>query len=174
MEEEQLTEDTVQRLRARWNGESINQIVVTLNEGKSITSIVKTATKNTDIPCEKGFIDLRGIDLSHQNLRGPWKIEEEERFRMGVMLEKADLSHADLSWSLLPRADLKCANLREANLDHTELIFADLTAADLTGANLQGAWLLYTRLHDAVVTEDQLASRRNLGQMDFDYHAYER
>lgn len=176
MEEKPLSEEIVQRLRDRWNAGIRSRLVSALNEGASLASVVESMSgeAETPEPCPEGYLDLRGIDLSHLNLRGPWKVQGEERFRTGVALERVDLSHADLSWALLPRAVLRGSILRYADLNHAELIYADLSGADLSGADLRGAWLLYTQLYDAVVTEEQLASRRNLGQMDFDYHAYER
>jgi uncharacterized protein YjbI with pentapeptide repeats len=148
--------------------------VIALNEGRSIRSVLDRVYVPPGCPPSESRLDLRGIDFSHQNLRGPWKLADDERKRIGVHLEEADLTGANLSWAILPRANLRGALLRHADLDHAELIYSDLSGADLDGASLEGAWLLYTKFHDTNITTEQLESRQNLGQMDFDYHAYER
>jgi hypothetical protein len=38
---------------------------------------------------------------------------------------------------------------------------------------MQDAWLLDTKFYNSKITEKQLNSRRNLGQLDFDYRAFE-
>ena len=169
-----LRKAQVQQLRERWKGNVVNRIVVALNEARSIQPILRRVPLPEGVPASDRRLDLRGIDFSHQNLRGPWKFEGDIRTRRGVDLEGADLTAADLNWAILLRANLTRVILRDGNLDHAELVYADLSGADLTGASLEGAWLLYTNLHGAKITEEQLRSRRNLGQMDFDYHAYER
>ena len=169
-----LSEKEVTLLRERWKGNVVNRIVVALNEGRSIAPILRRVPVPEGVVPSEGRLDLRGIDLSHQNLRGPWMFEEGKRRREGANLEGADLTAADLSWTILLRARLREGILRDADLNHAELVYADLSGADLTGADLRGAWLLYTKFHEAAITDAQLESRQNLGQMDFDYHAYER
>ncbi len=159
-------------VKSRWDYDLINRIVVALNEGAPIDGILKDVPVYESLPPTEKRIDLRGIDFSHQNLRGPWHIEEGRRLRTGVDLHDADLTFADLSWAIMPRANLRGALLVDANLQNTELIYADLSEADLKGAKMEGTWLLDTVFTGANVTEQQLAVRRKLGQLDFDYHAY--
>jgi len=168
-----LNSEQVQWLHDRWKGDITNKIIIALNEGRSLDPILKKLKKLPDIPNVDLRLDLRYIDLSHQNLRGPWKKEGDRRVRSGVNLQNADLTGANLTWVIMPCADLTNSLLYDANLQSAELIHSDFTKADLTGADLSGAWLLGTKFHFAKVTEVQLQSRRNLGQMDFDYHAFE-
>jgi uncharacterized protein YjbI with pentapeptide repeats len=160
-------------LRERWSRDMINSIVLALNQGLSIRSILRELPQTRAPGISSRMLDLRGIDLSHQNLRGPWKVQGGMRRRAGVNLKSADLSGAFLQWVILPNADLRNARLHHAVLQDAELIHANLSGADLTGADLTGAWLLFTNFRGACVTETQLHSRRNLGQLDFDYHAFE-
>jgi uncharacterized protein YjbI with pentapeptide repeats len=165
--------EAIQWLRDRWKGDLVNRIVIALNEGREIQSVLGEVPQNPEVPSVAGRIDLRGINLSHQNLRGPWEIKGEERVRVGVNLRDVDLAGAILNWVILPRADLRGAILKDVDLRNAELIYSDLSDADLTGAEMQGAWLLETKFYGAKITEEQLKSRRNLGQLDFDYLAYE-
>jgi uncharacterized protein YjbI with pentapeptide repeats len=160
-------------LHDRWDGDVINHLVIALNEGREIASILAEVPKDKTIPARRDVLDLRGIDFSHQNLRGPWKRKGEERSRTGILLRGADLTGADMSWAILPRADFRGSFLKEADFRNAELIYADFSETDLSDARFDGAWLLDTRFYDAKVTEEQLHRRRNLGQLDFDYHAYE-
>lgn len=164
---------TIEKLRQRWTGDVVNQIVVALNEGRSIEAVLENVPYNKEDLSFSDRLDLRGIDLSHQNLRGPWEIREGQRIRVGVNLRNVDLTGAILLWTILPRADLRGALLQDADLRNAELIYADLSGADLTGATMEGAWLMDTKFHKAKVTEAQLESRRNLGQLDFAYYAFE-
>jgi uncharacterized protein YjbI with pentapeptide repeats len=173
MPPKRYSDEQIQKLRKRWTRPIINRIVRTCNEGGAIAELIAEIKADKDVPSLPDRMDLRGIDLSHQNLRGPWKIEEEKHVRTGVCLRGADLTGANLQWIILPRADLRDAILHDVNLANAELILSDLTGADLTGAELSGAWLLDTKFQKARVTKKQLQSRRNLGQLDFDYHAYE-
>jgi hypothetical protein len=173
MDSLQYTQEQKQWLQRRWSRRIINRIVIALNEEQDITGILGEVESDPQIPFLAGRTDLRGIDLSHQNLRGPWKLEKEKHVRTGVGLKGVDLTGANLEWGILPRADLRNGVLRDVNLADAELILADLTGADLTGADLSGAWLLDTKFRNAKITPGQLASRRNLGQLDFDYHAFE-
>lgn len=168
-----MDEVLLESLRARWSRDTINQIVLALNHGTSIRGILRglPRVESPDLPLR--MLDLRGIDLSHQNLRGPWKVREGIRKRAGIILKYADLTGALLQWTILPSADLRYARLVGAALQDAELIHADLSGADLTDADMTGAWLLYTKFRGTRITEAQLNSRRNLGQLDFDYHAYE-
>ena len=169
----EYTNQQMDWLRSRWTGDLINRIVIALNEGNDIAPIVNDVPRDEKIPTQKHRLDLRGIDFSHQNLRGPWERRAEERFRVGIRLPGADLTGAIMNWIILPRADLRGAILKNADLRSAELIYTDFSEADLTGAALDGAWLLDTKFFDAKITEEQLHRRRNLGQLDFDYHAYE-
>ena len=161
-----------EKIKSRWDYDLINRIVFALNEAAPIEDILKDVPADTSMPPSGKRLDLRGIDFSFQNLRGPWHIMEGRRLRMGVDLHDADLTGADLSWAMLPRANLRGALLADANLQNTELIYADFSEADLKGARMEGAWLLDTLFKGAEITEQQLAQRRKLGQLDFDYHAY--
>ncbi|OVE80375.1 hypothetical protein BVY01_00420 [bacterium I07] len=156
----------------RWNLDLVNQIVVALNLGASIIPLIQSAFP-TAYTTSEGLIDLRGIDFSHQNLRGPWINTEGTRSRSGVDLHETDLSGSDLKWAILPRANLKKSLLINADLRDSELIMADLSGADLTGADMTRVWLLNTKFHQAKISSNQLDSRRCLGQLDFDYHAFE-
>jgi uncharacterized protein YjbI with pentapeptide repeats len=169
-----LTKKQIQWFRNRWDRQLINQIVTALNDGEPIHQLVKDVIKDKDLPEYPEKLDLRGIDFSHQNLRGPWDIRNEKRIRIGVNLQRVDLTGADLSWALLPRSNLNESILLKTDLRNAELIYASLEKTELTDALMNGAWLLYTRFHGSNVTEQQLESRRNLEQMDFDYHAYEK
>lgn len=160
-------------LCTRWNPDLINKIVIALNQGLEIKSILEKIPQRDEIAPLPDKFDLRGIDLSFQNLRGPWSVKEDQRIRIGVSLKGADLSFANLAWAILPRADFRGAILRNTSLTNAELIFADFSGADLTGADLSGAWLLDTKFYGAKIKEEQLRTRRKLGQLDFDYRAYE-
>lgn len=173
MEPSHYTKAQKQWLQNRWTRQIVNDIVIAWNEGLVITDIMSEIKSDSRIPCLPDRLDLRGIDLSHQNLRGPWKMEGEKHVRTGVDLQGVDLTYANLEWIILPRANLRDAVLREVNLCNAELILADFTGADLTGADISGAWLLDTKFQKANITPEQLAKRRKLGQLDFDYHAYE-
>lgn len=168
-----LNREQLQNCKDRWDLQRLNEIVIALNNGQDIKPIIKEMDQDASLPPCFGSMDLRGINLSHQNLRGPWRHVDGKRKRIGVNLEGVDLNGADLSWALMPWANLKGARLRDVNLYCTELIYADLMETDLAGANLTGVWLLDTKMYRAIVTLDQLESRRKLGQLDFDYHAYE-
>ncbi|MFO7889190.1 MAG: pentapeptide repeat-containing protein [bacterium] len=160
-------------LNERWDRDLINKIVFALNEGKEISGLLKAVPQKKEIPFREKFIDLRGIDFSHQNLRGPWNIHNDQRFRQGICLKNADFSYANLAWVILPRADLQGSLFIETDLSNAELIYSDLSHTDLTGADMNEAWLLDTKFYESKVTEEQLKSRMNIEQMDFDYHAYE-
>ncbi len=164
--------EKVHWLCTRWNPDLINKIVITLNQGLEIKSILEEVPQRDDIAPLPERFDLRGIDFSFQNLRGPWSVKNEERIRIGVNLKNADLSFANLTWAILPRADFRRAVLRNASLTNAELIFADFSEADLTDADMNGAWLLDTKFYGAKIKEEQLRTRRKLGQLDFDYRAY--
>ena len=161
-----------QNLVNRWNADLINQVVVRLNSGIEFKSLLKKFNLPEGISPSDKRLDLRGIDLSHQNLSGPWKKIKGKKVRCGVDLSNTDLIYANLEWVLLPRAKLINSSLVCTNLQNAELIFADLSGANLAEANLSGAWLWDTVMKNANVTEEQLQARRNLDQMDFDYHAY--
>jgi len=167
-----LRSDQVAFLRARWDRNLINRIVNGLNAGVGVASLLQDLKQHAEAPPFSGRIDLRGIDLSHQNLRGPWIFIDEIKKRSGIALTMADLSHANLAWALLPRADFRGALMEDVRLDSAELIHADFSGAELTGATFEGAWLLDTRFKEATIEEAQLKRRRKLGQLDFDYHAF--
>lgn len=160
-------------LRERWSGDLIIRIVIALNEALPLEPVLRDVKVPSGLELSGTEPDLRGIDLSHQNLRGPWQTTPAGRTRTGVDLSGEDLSGADLSWALLPRADLRGTRLTGADLSHAELIMADLRGADLTGAVLKEAWLLDTKFQGAKIEAAQLEERRKLGQLDFDYHAFE-
>ena len=160
-------------LRDRWDSRLINRIVIALNEGCSIESLLDETPQNSEISPARGRLDLRGIDLSHQNLRGPWEFKGDQRHRSGVKLNGADLSYSILAWVILPKADLRGAIMKGTDLSNAELIYADLSDTDMTDACLKDAWLLDTLFHGGNISKAQLSARRNLGQLDFDYHAYE-
>ena len=167
-----LGEKEIRQLRDRWDSQIVNEIVIALNEGESIDDVLKKVADTQSDTSSSGRWDLRGIDLSHQNLRGPWKHVGDEQRRIGIKLPNADFTGADLSWAIIPRADFRRGVFRDADLSNAELIHADFSEADLTGAVFHGAWLLDTKFYGAKVMEEQLHRRRNLGQLDFDYHAY--
>ena len=60
---------TAEKLINRWDYDLINKIVLTLNEGKDITELLKELPQVKSAPARKDKLDLRGINLSHQNLR---------------------------------------------------------------------------------------------------------
>ncbi len=165
--------EVVQRLRARWTSTLISQIVTALNQGLLLQPILEGMPSDPDLPAASGNPDLRGIDLSFQNLRGPWTFTGNERARTGVTLRRADLCYSNLNWTVLLRADLRDALFCYACMRDAELILADCSGADFTGSDLQNAWFLDTRLTGARISPEQLKTRRNLGQLDFDYHAFE-
>ncbi len=173
MPESPFSEEQVKNLRARWNRDAIIKIVIALNEGNPVEPLLSDIPKPDEMPLTDRKLDLRGIDLSYQNLRGPWVQKDAERYRRGITLASADLSAANFSWAILPKADLCNAILIDADLDYAELIYADFSGADLTGAKLDSAWMLDTKFQNAKITEEQLRTRRALGQLDFDYHAFE-
>lgn len=173
MTDSPLTDEQKKVLQKRWSRDLINKIVIALNEGVSIKPLLADIPKQDDLPSTDRDLDLRGIDLSYQNLRGPWVQEEAERYRKGIVLPKVDLTAANFAWAILPKADLSNSLLIDVDFNHAELIYANFNSADLTGANLESAWMLDTKFHDAIISEEQLHSRRALGQLDFDYHAFE-
>ncbi|MFH1941862.1 MAG: pentapeptide repeat-containing protein [bacterium] len=173
MTNRKYNDEAMQWLRERWTADMINHIVVALNEGRTIDSVLEDLPQDEMLPHHPNRMDLRGIDFSHQNLRGPWEFDGDRRQRCGVVLKKADLTGANLSWVILPKADLREALFIDADLKDAELIYSNLSKADLTGADMRGAWLLDTKFIGAKIGEEQLKSRRNLGQLDFDYYAYE-
>src|SRR4030042_2991423 len=121
----------LEKLKSRWRRDAINMIVLGLNSGESIGTLIKKCYQAGN--CRLEFeTDLRGIDLSFQNLRGPWHHEQGLRSRKGVDLSGMDLTGADLSWSILPKACLKGSILKYASLRDAELIMADLSGADLS------------------------------------------
>jgi len=166
-------EEKVHWLRTRWDPRLINKIVIALNQGLEIKSILEEVSQRDDIAPLPDRFDLRGIDLSFQNLRGPWAFKDGQRIRVGVNLRNGDLTFANLTWAILPRADFRGVILKNVSLTNAELIFADFSEADLTGADMSGAWLLGTKFYGAKIKEEQLRTRRKLGQLDFDYRAYE-
>ncbi len=170
----EYSSDELKWLRSRWERDLINHIVIALNEGNPINTLILEVERDEQLPAAEGKRDFRGIDFSHQNIRGPWTVKKECRYRKGVSLADSDFSCADFSWVSLPRADLSNCLLCQADLNYAELILADFSGSDLTGADLTNAWLLDTKFQDAKVTEEQLHSRQCLGQLDFDYYAYER
>ncbi len=167
------TEEQRRWLISRWDYDLINRIVIALNEARPIDILVEKVKQKKSIPECAGELDMRGIDLSHQNLRGPWATIDGKRVRRGVSLRNVDLTFANLNWVILPHADLRGGVFVHADLRDAELIYSDLSGADLSGADMRGAWLIDTKFYDAKVTQQQLKSRRNLGQLDFDYHAFE-
>ena len=168
-----FSEDQIKILRARWNRDAIIKIVIALNEGDPVKPLLAEIPKSPEMPPTECDLDLRGIDLSFQNLRGPWIQDGNERHRRGITLASADLTAANFYWAILPKADLRDAILIDVDLDYAELIYADFSGADLAGAKLDSAWMLDTKFQNAKITEEQLRARRNLGQLDFDYHAFE-
>ena len=89
-----LNSEQMRWLRDCWKGDITNKIVITLNEGLSLNPILKKLKKKFDIPDNEDRMDLRYIDLSHQNLRGPWKQDGERQVRGGVNLKDVDLTSA--------------------------------------------------------------------------------
>ena len=162
----------VQALRNRWSSDLVIQVVIALNRGEPLYPAIQRCPECNAGATEKPF-DLRGIDLSFQNLRGPWHETGSGRQRTGVKLSDCDLSYANLNWTILLRADLSNTLLVGADMRDCELILADCSGADFTGAAMQNAWMLDTLLKNAVISRNQLKARRNIGQMDFDIHAYE-
>lgn len=158
----------------RWDRNLINRLVFALNSGKVITALLQQIPQDDSISADRKMVDLRGVDFSHQNLRGPWKTKDEKRYRAGISLENADFSCANLSWAIVPHANLKRAVFYEADLSNAELIYSDLSYTDFKNAAMEGAWFLDTKLYESNITEKQLSKRRNIEQMDFYYHAYEK
>ena len=144
------SEDQMQRLKKRWTRQLINDIVRACNDGGVLVDIIAELGGDNDVSPFPDRMDLRGIDLSHQNLRGPWIVKEGKHVHAGVCLRNSDLTGADLRWVILPRADLRDAILRDVDLSNAELILSDLTGADLTNADLTGAWLLDTKFQNAM------------------------
>ncbi|HEX9988696.1 MAG TPA: toll/interleukin-1 receptor domain-containing protein [Chloroflexia bacterium] len=85
--------------------------------------------------------DLIGVHLKRAQLMGADLI--------GANLKRAQLMGADLTGAQLDRAQLIEANLKEADLTDTHLTDAYLTGAYLTGAHLTGAYLKGTYLKRA-------------------------
>ena len=122
-------------------------------------------------------LDLRGADLSQEDLRGlplacmeggllpigTWKSTEEQRNMAAVQLQKADLSAAQLQGASLIGAQLQKADLWDAQLQGASLIEAQLQKADLPGAQLQGADLLRAQMQGANLAYAQL-ERTYLGE----------
>jgi len=165
--------EEMQWLKQRWTRDLVNKIVLALNQGTPVLPWLNAVEQDTALSYKQDLCDFRGIDFSHQNLRGPWTNENNRRFRAGVDLRKSDFTGADLSWAMLPHADLQESIFIDADLSYTELILADLSKANLTGTKMKGVWLLDTKFYEAKISAEQLQSRQNHGQMDFDYHAYE-
>ncbi len=89
------------------------------------------------------FPDLRGAQLSGENLRG---VDMTHAQVTGAVLDGADLRDARLSGVSMERSNLKGAKLEEATLDAARLNNADLRDASLQGASLKGTVLQGARL----------------------------
>ena len=75
-----------------------------LNEGKPLEPMLEKIRGPSKSRTASGLLDLRGIDLSHQNLRGPWRFGRNQRSRTGVDLRRTDITGADLSGARLEEA----------------------------------------------------------------------
>ena len=84
----------IDRLKNRWTRDIINLIVVALNEGRPISDIIEQISPK-DSSVREDCLDMRGIDLSHQNLRGPWITKEMRRSRCGINLKNVDMKQLE-------------------------------------------------------------------------------
>lgn len=101
-------------------------------------SIVAIGTPHFGVYGVSFFPDLRGAQLSGENLRG---VDMTHAHAAGAVLDGADLRAARLTGVPLERSNLKGAKLEEATLDGAKLNHADLRDASLQGASLRGTIL---------------------------------
>jgi len=126
-------------------------------------------------------LDLRGADLSQEDLRGlplacmqgglEWiKAPEEQRNMAAARMKEANLGRAQLQGANLTRAQLQGASLmraqlqgaslhraqlQKANLHRAQLQKASLSVAQLQGANLHGAQLDGANLKEVTLTDEK-------------------
>jgi len=105
--------------------------------------------------------DIEWLLATHENGRGPVDAgDESRRWRIGLDLRGADLSHAFLRFlplggTLLINARLENADLFYAHLENANLIDAHMEGADLNGARLEGA-KLYNAFFDSATKLDNI------------------
>jgi uncharacterized protein YjbI with pentapeptide repeats len=115
-------------------------------------------------------LDLRGADLSEENLRGlplacmqgglaidKWlNATEEQRTMATVSMQKSSLYKAQLQGAVLLGAQFQKASLFMAQLQGADLGWTQLQGANLEGAQLQGASLYQAQMQGAYLCEAQL------------------
>ncbi len=117
-------------------------------------------------------LDVRGADLSQEDLRGLplacmqggltgielLNATEEQRNMAAARMKEADLREAQLQKAILTRAQLQEAELYGAQLQEADLHEAQLQKATLREAQLQKADLTRAQLQGATLREAQLDS----------------
>ena len=116
-------------------------------------------------------IDLRGADLSEQNLNRANLSEVNLR---DANLAGTDLRDAKLTFSSLCGADLQSADLMGADLSNANLANANLSQADLRRANLFAAQAVGTNFQQAILTgtciqDWQIDAGTNLDDVQCDF-----
>jgi uncharacterized protein YjbI with pentapeptide repeats len=116
--------------------------------------------------------DVEWLLATHENGRGPVDSRDEsQRWRQGVDLRGADLSHAFLRFlplggtlflnAQLESADLFYAHLENANLINARMEGANLIQAHLEGANLYNAFFdSATRLDNVIFSDEKLGAAK--------------
>lgn len=134
------------------------------NDPQGMGSLLDTMVETLQTQCLPGTpgrpvkLDLRGINLAHQDLSG---LDLSGYDFSHANLNRADMSRANLSYAVLSHAALE-----QAVLDECEFIGADLSHADLNecsakmcgfgGAVLDHASMINATLSDAVLSSSSL------------------
>jgi uncharacterized protein YjbI with pentapeptide repeats len=108
-------------------------------------------------------VDLRGIDLSQNNLSGGPFLSSLSSFTSRETMSEfgsdpVDLSGANLSNVKLYGAQLNGVDLSDANLSQAHLGFAQLPSAELSNANFDKAGLKYANLKEANLSNADLSN----------------
>src|SRR5438105_8157330 len=119
---------------------------------------------------EREGLDVRGADLSHENLQGlpltrlrggftfmEWSFgTEQERSHAAVHMEKANLTGAHLEGAIFGGAQLQGTDFHDTQLPGADFTGAQLQSANFTSANLWRAMLSMAQLDKSIFGGAQL------------------